>query len=143
MLAQTSRVGLRTGINPATFSPAEPVPQPPSQTSSIVQPTSSAAPRPPRPPRRISVNTSSAQGATPGPPTAHAPSHSLSSLSSLASLAMLSPPPAATVVETPAPATGVSRTQSLRAQAKSLVDAGGLGRSASMKAAGEVSLGYT
>ncbi|OXB35952.1 YTH domain family 2 [Cryptococcus neoformans] len=102
----------------------------------FVQAANQGAPEPappPRPPRRIAINTT-ITGPTP-PVSAHSASHSLSSLSMLtrptysSQLSQDEPIPSAT-------SGGVSRTQSLRAQAKHS-DAGGLGRSISLKAVGE------
>lgn len=92
-----------------------------------------AEPAPPRPPRRIAINTNVA-GPTP-PLSAHSTSHSLSSLSVL-HRQMYSSQASQDEPLLSAPSSGVSRTQSLRAQAKHN-DAGGLGRSISLKAVGE------
>ncbi|WVF72871.1 hypothetical protein IAT40_007689 [Kwoniella sp. CBS 6097] len=89
---------------------------------------------PPRPPRRIAVSTENL-ATSPQPPSAHIPSHSLSSLT------MLSPPPMLMqhqqqqqyTEDQSAGGANVSRTQSLRAQAKHS-DGGNLGRSTSLKA---------
>lgn len=93
-----------------------------------------AEPAPPRPPRRIAINTNVA-GPTP-PLSAHSTSHSLSSLSVL-HRQMYSSQASQDEPLLSAPSSGVSRTQSLRAQARHN-DAGGLGRSISLKAVGEV-----
>lgn len=93
---------------------------------------------PPRPPRRISANPSS-EAIPQSPPSAHSTSQSLSSL------AALSPPSTYLTMDTPSYVPGganVSRAQSLRAQAKHS-DLSGLGRSSSMKAAGEVGASVT
>ncbi|KIR41949.1 YTH domain family 2 [Cryptococcus deuterogattii 99/473] len=95
-----------------------------------------AEPAPPRPPRRIAINTNVA-GPTP-PLSAHSTSHSLSSLSVL-HRQMYSSQASQDEPLLSAPSSGVSRTQSLRAQAKHN-DAGGLGRSISLKAVGELPL---
>ena len=121
------RIDLTPGFNPAAI-PTEPVPTLNFSSHVPSHSVSSLSNPPPRPPRRISI--------TPGVSTQQPVSAHSASLS-LSSLAMVSPPTGYSLLETPAPA-GVSRTQSLRAQAKH-VEAGGLGRSASMKAAGEVS----
>ncbi|ODN83469.1 hypothetical protein L202_01606 [Cryptococcus amylolentus CBS 6039] len=96
-------------------------------------------PLPSRPSRRLAVNTTGqTTGATP-PHSAHGASHSLSSLS------MLSQPqynnqgldePINAGVGGNGGGAGVSRTQSLRAQAKH-ISSGNLGRSTSLKAVGE------
>lgn len=120
---------LRAGLNPVNavtaVLPMAP-PEPPRPT--IIAP-------PPRPPRRISV---AVQSSTPPPP---APNHSASH--SLSSLAMFYRPngkeylPSEEVQQQPMQeGATVSRTQSLRAQAKN-ADAGVLGRSASLRSAGE------
>ncbi|WVO14378.1 hypothetical protein L204_102011 [Cryptococcus depauperatus] len=91
---------------------------------------------PPRPPRRIAINTTPLPTPT-SPISAHSVSHSLSSLS------VLNPPgyhpldePVAAMNAVPTGFVRVSRTQSLRAQAKHS-QAGSLGRSISLKATGE------
>lgn len=110
---------LTAGFKSIAIPPSDPVPPRPS-----VNP-------PPRPPRRIALE--GFQSGSHIPPT-HAPSHSLSSL------AMFSPPNPTISLDSPTQTSGagVSRTQSLRAQAKH-IDVSGLGRSSSMRAAGEVS----
>nr|XP_018261549.1 uncharacterized protein I303_05987 [Kwoniella dejecticola CBS 10117]OBR83707.1 hypothetical protein I303_05987 [Kwoniella dejecticola CBS 10117] len=87
---------------------------------------------PPRPPRRISVATQDPSSPPAQSPSAHVPSHSLSSL---AMFNRASLPVQQDDTTVPAGA-NVSRTQSLRAQAKHS-DNGNLGRSASLKATGE------
>nr|XP_019044757.1 hypothetical protein I302_06670 [Kwoniella bestiolae CBS 10118]OCF23687.1 hypothetical protein I302_06670 [Kwoniella bestiolae CBS 10118] len=89
---------------------------------------------PPRPPRRISVATQDPASPPPAQsPIAHAPSHSLSSLAMFNRVTL----PAAQMEEEKATAgANVSRTQSLRAQAKHSEN-GGLGRSTSLKGTGE------
>ena len=98
----------QTGFNRVNASPPEPLP---INTNA-----------PPRPPRRTNGST----------PASQTMSHSASQ--SLSSLAMVSPPP--TTLDAPLGA-GLSRAQSLRAQAKH-ADSSGLGRSTSLKASGEV-----
>ncbi|WVR07547.1 hypothetical protein IAU60_004589 [Kwoniella sp. DSM 27419] len=82
---------------------------------------------PPRPPRRISQNP-------PQTPATHMPSHSLSSLTMLS--APVNPAVQAEDPDQLRSGASVSRTQSLRQQAKH-AEGGGLGRSTSLKAVGE------
>lgn len=96
---------------------------------------------PPRPPRRIQVSDIAHPISPPPPTSSHSVSHSLSSLQ------MFSPPAAQRISleEQSIPiggGAGVSRTQSLRAQAKH-TDTSGLGRSSSMRTAGEVGCLFT
>lgn len=91
---------------------------------------------PPRPPRRIRVPDMVVPISPPPPSSTHTVSHSLSSLQ------MFSPPAHRISLEEqqtgPAGSgAGVSRTQSLRAQAKH-ADNSGLGRSSSLRTPGEV-----
>lgn len=115
-----------TGLNPVTAVIPAPSPDPPKPSITVP---------PPRPPRRISV---AAQSTTPPPPV---PNHSVSH--SLSSLAMLGRPNEQALNESDEnlaqpsqQGANVSRTQSLRAQAKN-AEASGLGRSSSLRSAGE------
>ncbi|WVQ71938.1 hypothetical protein IAR50_001480 [Cryptococcus sp. DSM 104548] len=118
-LSRQSSLSSRRGLNPV---------QQPDQ------------PLPSRPPRRLAVNTTDkATGPTP-PHSAHGASHSLSSLSMLSQPQYnnhgLDEPINAGVGSGSGGGAGVSRTQSLRAQAKH-ISSGSLGRSTSLKAVGE------
>jgi hypothetical protein len=110
----------------------------------------STMPAPPRPPRRISVNTQSIDLGAHSPPlsahmtSAHSASQSLSSLAAVSRKPnnTMSSEPIEEVISPymgPIGGAGVSRTQSLRAQAKG-GDVAPLGRSASMRTPGEVRL---
>ncbi|OCF37996.1 hypothetical protein I316_00220 [Kwoniella heveanensis BCC8398] len=128
-LSRQSSLPSRRVINPVTA-----VQQ--AQTSTEASNPSNTSAPPPRPPRRIAVSTQNLV-TLPQPPSAHIPSHSLSSLT------MLSPPQVP--MQQPqqhkddqhvGSGANVSRTQSLRAQAKHS-DGGNLGRSTSLKATRE------
>lgn len=90
---------------------------------------------PPRPPRRIQVSDMVEPISPPPPSSTHTVSHSLSSLQ------MFSPPAHRIALEEQpghvGGAAGVSRTQSLRAQAKH-AETSGLGRSSSLRTPGQV-----
>ncbi|ORY35506.1 YT521-B-like domain-domain-containing protein [Naematelia encephala] len=106
-LSRQSSLPSRRGVNPVT----------PANNNNMA---------PPRPPRRISTQTSTSP--PPPLPSAHIPSHSLSSL-------VMSNRPTFTTPDESRGAS-VSRTQSLRAQAKAS-DPSSLGRSASLRDASE------
>ncbi|WVR00068.1 hypothetical protein IAU59_007210 [Kwoniella sp. CBS 9459] len=127
-LSRQSSLPSRRAINPVTALQQAQMPVEGASPPNIIAP-------PPRPPRRIAVSTQNLASSAPQPPSAHIPSHSLSSLT------MLSPPPVPSMQphkddQSAGVGANVSRTQSLRAQAKHS-DGGHLGRSTSLKASRE------
>ncbi|KAK8854707.1 hypothetical protein IAR55_003446 [Kwoniella newhampshirensis] len=127
-LARQSSLPSRRMINPVTAIQ----PEVPKHPAGITSNAPGSMGPPPRPPRRLSVVT---QDNSTGPST-QSPSHSVSH--SLSSLALFNRPPSYTTDADDQTYIGgnVSRTQSLRAQAKN-ADTAGLGRSTSLKASGE------
>ncbi|WWD02320.1 hypothetical protein V865_000359 [Kwoniella europaea PYCC6329] len=126
-LSRQSSLPSRRAANPTLSRQNEVPPELPKPTMTSMAP-------PPRPPRRISVATQDPASPPPAQsPSSHAPSHSLSSL---AMFNRVSLPPAQVEEERLSVGANVSRTQSLRAQAKHSEN-GGLGRSTSLKGVGE------
>ena len=108
-----------------------------SRSGQLQDPSKGLMGPPPRPPRRIQVPDMSDPISPPPPSSSHTVSHSLSSLQ------MISPPAHRISLEEQSGhghvrgAASVSRTQSLRAQAKH-AETSGLGRSSSLRTPGEV-----
>ncbi|KAL7422532.1 hypothetical protein Q5752_003180 [Cryptotrichosporon argae] len=121
-LSRQSSLPSRRGINPGLHvSPNPPVPPLPPRAER--ERAERDMPPPPRPPRRIHGSVD--HGPSP-PPSAHAPSHSLSSLAMLTRGYEYESP------NLGLGSAGVSRTQSLRAQATKVADPA-LGRSSSLR----------